>query len=163
MPISRVSRRYSCRSPSPLPASGRESDDVRNAPWIARRSELQHPSRGCPRGPWPKLLAKPFVIGDHFLEIRLGLRISRALAQIEALPFIKLIRAYAQSLRDRSDALSLDHEVADHFLLEFICASFFIQVSILRFGESRVHFFQGASSYLDTRYGMAMSLFKKSV
>jgi hypothetical protein len=40
--------------------------------------------------------------------------------------------------------------VADRFLLEFICVSFFIQVSILRFGESRVHFFQGASSYLDT-------------
>ena len=30
-------------------------------------------------------------------------------------------------------------------LLELICVTLSTQVSILRFGESRVHFFQGAS------------------
>ena len=85
-----------------------------------------------------------FVLGDHLLEVRLRIRIARTLAQIEALPLVKLIGAYAQSLRCRSDAFPLDHEVAYRFLLELICVTFSTQVSILRFGESHVHFFQGA-------------------
>ena len=82
---------------------------------------------------------KPFLSGWS------ANRIARALAQIEALPLVKLIGAYAQSLRCRSDAFPLDHEVAYRFLLELICVTFSTQVSILRFEESHVHFFQGAS------------------
>jgi hypothetical protein len=82
---------------------------------------------------------KPFLSGWS------ANRIARTLAQIEALPLVKLIGAYAQSLRCRSHAFPRDHEVAYRFLLELICVTFSTQVSILRFGESRVHFFQGAS------------------
>jgi hypothetical protein len=87
---------------------------------------------------------KPFLSGWS------ANRIARTLAQIEALPLVKLIGAYAQSLRCRSDAFPLDHEVAYRFLLELICVTFSTQVSILRFGESHVHFFQGASLAFET-------------
>jgi hypothetical protein len=81
----------------------------------------------------PLMLQNLFSFGEKFL--------------IEALPFLKLIGAYAQSPRYRSHALPLDHGIAYSFLLELICVSFFTQVSILRFGESRVPVNQGASMF----------------